>query len=199
MSYRLDLAAPVPDALRATAVERLERAAKRLRDDHVDDPVDAVHGARKDLKKARALLRLARPGMPVKAYRRENRRLRELGRELSGGRDADVMVETADAVAKDLPGRQASALHRRLAARAAESRARAFRTGSRTHSPRRRAAPPRWPVDDADAVTLRQGAERALPPRPQGLRRRRPRSLARAPAPVAQAREGPLVPPSPPS
>src|ERR1044071_1679903 len=115
MGYRLDLTAPVPDAVRATAAERLERAAERLREDHGDDPVGAVHGARKDLKKARALLRLARSGMPAKAYRRENRRLRDLGRELSGGRDADVMVETADAVAGALPGRQASALHRRLA------------------------------------------------------------------------------------
>ena len=92
MSYRLDLTAPVPDTLRATAVERLERAAERLREDHGGDPVGAVHGARKDLKKARALLRLARPGMPAKDYRKENRRLRDLGRELSGGRDADVML-----------------------------------------------------------------------------------------------------------
>ena len=70
MSYRLDLAAPIPDALHATAVERLEKAAARLRDDHAADPVDAVHGARKDLKKARALLRLARPSMPAKATAR---------------------------------------------------------------------------------------------------------------------------------
>lgn len=32
MSYRLDLNDPVPDALRAVAVERLERAAERLAD-----------------------------------------------------------------------------------------------------------------------------------------------------------------------
>ena len=161
MSYRLDLAAPVADALRATAIERLERAADRLREDHGDDPVGAVHGARKDLKKARALLRLARPAMPAKAYRAENRRLRELGRELSGGRDADVMVETADAVAGALPGRQASALHRRLAARAAEVRAAGVPDGladALAEAANRAAA---WPVEDANAATLRQGAAQA--------------------------------------
>ena len=64
MSYRMDLDKPVPDALRAGAVERLERAATRLRTDHDSDPAEAVHGARKDLKKTRALLRLARQGLP---------------------------------------------------------------------------------------------------------------------------------------
>jgi CHAD domain-containing protein len=161
MSYRLDLTAPVSDALRATAAERLERAAERLREHHGDDPVGAVHGARKDLKKARALLRLARPGMPAKAYRTENHRLRDLGRELSGGRDADVMVDTADAVAGALPGRQASALHRRLAARAEETRAGGVPDGladALADAANRAAA---WPVDHADAATLRQGAEHA--------------------------------------
>jgi CHAD domain-containing protein len=161
MSYRLDLTAPVPDALRATALERLERAAERLREDHGDDPVKAVHGARKDLKMARALLRLARPGMPAKAYRAENRRLRDLGLELSGSRDADVMVETADAVAGALPGRHAAALHRRLAAHPEKTRAGGVPDGlaeALSEAVNRAAA---WPVDDADAATLRQGAERA--------------------------------------
>ena len=54
MSYRLDLNEPVADALRAVAVERLERGAERLRTDHESDPAEAVHGARKDLKKTRA-------------------------------------------------------------------------------------------------------------------------------------------------
>jgi CHAD domain-containing protein len=99
--------------------------------------------------------------MPAKAYRAENRRLRDLGRELSGGRDADVMVETADAVAGALPGRQASALHRRLAARAAEARAGGVPDGladALSEAASRAAA---WPVGDAGAVTLRRGAEHA--------------------------------------
>jgi CHAD domain-containing protein len=161
MSYRLDLTAPAPDTLRATAVERLERAAERLREDHGDDPVGAVHGARKDLKKARALLRLARPGMPAKAYRKENRRLRDLGRELSGGRDADVMVETADSVAGALPGRQASALHRRLATRAKEARADGVPDGLADTLAEAASRATGWPLDDADVATLRRGTEHA--------------------------------------
>src|SRR3954463_4871672 len=119
MSYRLDLDEPVPVALRDVATERLERAVRRLREEHTDDPVEAVHGARKDLKKARALLRLARPGMSRDAYRRENRTLRDIGRAMSGGRDADVMVETSDALADRFgQSREFAALHRRLAAHA---------------------------------------------------------------------------------
>jgi CHAD domain-containing protein len=163
MSYRLQLDAPVPDALRATAVERLEKAASRLREDHADDPVDAVHGARKDLKKARALLRLARPGMPKRAYRAENRRLRDLGREMSAGRDADVMVETAAALAGRAEGdkRQLSALRRRLEARARDARAAGIPGGLAERLADAAGAARSWPVEDADARTLVAGCERA--------------------------------------
>jgi CHAD domain-containing protein len=165
MTYRLDLDEPVGEALCAVAVERLERAAKRLRDDHGDDPVAAVHGARKDLKKTRALLRLARPGLPDKVYRRENRALRDVGRAMSGGRDADVMVETADALAErfagDHPKRQFAALHRRLEANA-RGRQDAADLGAladaldaaaqRVHG---------WPLERCDLATLQAGEKRA--------------------------------------
>jgi len=54
----------------------------RLREAHRRNPTDAVHGVRKDPKKTRALLRLARPGLPDEVYRRENDALRDIGREL---------------------------------------------------------------------------------------------------------------------
>jgi CHAD domain-containing protein len=162
MSYRLDLDEPVPCMLRDVAVERLERAARRLREEHSDDPVEAVHGARKDLKKARALLRLARPGMPRDAYRHENRALRDIGRAMSGGRDADVMVETSDAVAERFGhSRELAALRRRLEAhaRGRQHAADVDALGDSLRDAAERAA--RWPFDDCDLATLQAGEKRA--------------------------------------
>jgi CHAD domain-containing protein len=116
MSFRLRLDDPPGEAVRAVAVERLTRASQRVR----DDPVNAVHGARKDLKKTRAALRLVRPCLPRDVYRHENTRLRDIGRGMSGTRDADVMVATVDALAErfvgQLPKGQFTALKRRVAA-----------------------------------------------------------------------------------
>jgi CHAD domain-containing protein len=162
MSYRLDLGEPVPDALRDVATERLERAVRRLREEHGHDPVEAVHGARKDLKKARALLRLARPGMPRDAYRRENRALRDIGRAMSGGRDADVMVETSDGLAKRFGNsREFAALHRRLAAyaRGRQDAADVDALADSLRDAAGRAAS--WPFDDCDLATLQAGEKRA--------------------------------------
>jgi CHAD domain-containing protein len=164
MSYRLDLDAPVADELRAVAVERLERAARRLREEREDDPVEAVHGARKDLKKTRALLRLARPGLPRKAYRRENRALRDLGRAMSGGRDADVMVETSEALGErfgeEHPKRQFAALRRRLAARAQDERAGADLDALAESLDAAAGRFSKGPLDDCDVDALLAGEKR---------------------------------------
>jgi CHAD domain-containing protein len=105
MSYRLDLGAPVPDALRAVLVERLEHALGALRDANADTAAEAVHDARKDIKKARALLRLARPALPEASYDNENAALRDIARSLSAAREADVLAETLELVATRLVGR----------------------------------------------------------------------------------------------
>jgi len=94
MAYRLKLKDGVAKSLRAVARDQLEKAAEVLAEG--DDPVEAVHDARKRLKKSRSALRLARPGMPKDQYRAENVALRDAGRALSGARDADVLVETVE-------------------------------------------------------------------------------------------------------
>jgi CHAD domain-containing protein len=105
MSYRLDLQAPVPDALRAVLVARLEHAHGALRDAAGPDAAaEAVHSARKDIKKARALLRLARSGLSSEAYKNENAALRESARSLSAAREADVLAESFELVAVRLVG-----------------------------------------------------------------------------------------------
>ena len=55
-------------------------------------PDDAhVHRARRELKRARALLRLVRAALPADVYRGANERLRDAGRLLAGARDAAVL------------------------------------------------------------------------------------------------------------
>jgi CHAD domain-containing protein len=168
MSYRLNLDAEVPEAVRAVAVEQLDDALTRLREQRDDDPVEAVHEARKDLKKTRSLLRLVRPDMKGKSYRRENDQLRDIARSLSAARDADVMIETVDKLRERfvgrLPARAFTTLRRRLQAeaRAAREQADGAISGEVLHS--LDAAVARvgaWKLDGCDARTLPRGAQRA--------------------------------------
>jgi CHAD domain-containing protein len=128
MSYRLDLDVPVPDALRTVLVNRLEHAHAALRDAGTDgaDAAEAVHDARKDIKKARALLRLARPDLRKAGYAEENATLRDIARSLSATREADVLTETLATVAEHLAGRvgelELDALRVRVAELAATAR-----------------------------------------------------------------------------
>ena len=168
MPYRLDLAADPADALRAAVREQLDDAVRRLRDDRGGDPAEAVHEARKDLKKARSLLRLARPGLPDDVYRRENGALRATGRSLSGARDADVLVKTVadlgERYAGQLPEAQFAALGAGLAAAAAEARAKEGDDAAADAVATLDAVAARvgdWPLERCDHDTLVHGATRA--------------------------------------
>jgi CHAD domain-containing protein len=87
------------DGVRRVAHGRAEDAVKLLREEEAD-PVEAVHEARKDLKKLRATLKLVRPVLGDDTYRRENGRFRDVGRALSDVRDAQVRAQTVDALAE---------------------------------------------------------------------------------------------------
>ncbi|HLH13663.1 MAG TPA: CHAD domain-containing protein, partial [Solirubrobacteraceae bacterium] len=63
----------------------------------------AVHETRKAIKRLRALLRLLRSELGERAYERETATLRQVAHELSGARDAAVMVATLDALAERHP------------------------------------------------------------------------------------------------
>ena len=98
MSYGLTFQETPADAVERVRREQLGAAAESLRDG--DDPIEAIHDARKRIKKTRALLRLARPGLEKAEYRRRNRALRDTGRGMSANRDADVLVELAELLAE---------------------------------------------------------------------------------------------------
>jgi CHAD domain-containing protein len=86
--------------LTRVATERAEKALERLRESSAGEAADAVHGARKDMKKLRTVLRLLRDELGSKIYKVENARFRDAARALSETRDAEVKLETLDALAE---------------------------------------------------------------------------------------------------
>jgi CHAD domain-containing protein len=96
-SYALRRDEELGAGLKRIAAGRVESALERLRGE--EDRAKAIHGARKDLKKLRTVLRLARGELPKDLYRDEMRRYRNAGRALSASRDATVKLKTLDRLA----------------------------------------------------------------------------------------------------
>lgn len=99
-TYRLLEDEDAAAGMRRVILGRLEKATERLREagDAGDAHAEAIHGARKDLKKARAALRLIREELGEKTFKQENRALRDAARLLSASRDAEVKLATLDAL-----------------------------------------------------------------------------------------------------
>jgi hypothetical protein len=96
--YRLRRGEEPASEVKRVACGRMESALEHLRVQSPKDPAPAIHEARKDLKKVRSLLRLVRDEIGDDLYRRENSRFRRAGRLLSGPRDAQVKLETLEAL-----------------------------------------------------------------------------------------------------
>src|SRR6478609_6320449 len=103
MSYALSFDESPAEAVERVRREQLQAAAEGLQEDPTDP--EAIHDARKRIKKTRALLRLARPVMKRKAFRARNHALRDAGRALSAARDAEVLAQTVNDLADRYPGR----------------------------------------------------------------------------------------------
>jgi CHAD domain-containing protein len=96
-AYRLAADEAPSEGMRRIALGRAESALERLREAELaDDPAVAIHGARKDLKKLRAVARLLRRELGDDLYRAENQLYRDAGRRLSPTRDAEVKLETLE-------------------------------------------------------------------------------------------------------
>lgn len=97
-------------------MEQLDRIGRSLAGHK--DPASDVHNARKGLKRLRALLRLVRPAIAEPQFRRENLRLRDISRRLSGTREVHVMRQSLETL-RGVPG--AGLVQRRRALDALEA------------------------------------------------------------------------------
>jgi CHAD domain-containing protein len=93
--YHLKQGESVPDEVRRIVREELQSAAQQLSGHEPGKRDEAIHEARKSVKKIRAILRLVRPDLG-ELYPIENARLRDLGQKLSEFRDAAAILETFD-------------------------------------------------------------------------------------------------------
>ena len=87
MAFYFKRKEPVRKAIRRLAKERIEKALECLRD---HGRAEAVHCTRKEIKKVRAVLRLARKNISNKAHRRQTDLLMDAAEQLSATRDAYV-------------------------------------------------------------------------------------------------------------
>ena len=119
MPFELNPKETFAESVTRLARQRLDRVLAVLPTDGTDGG-EAVHTARKDLKKLRALLRLARAGLGEEVFARENTDLRDAGRALSAVRDAQVLVTAFDGLRGEAFGRVApetsAAIRRQLLA-----------------------------------------------------------------------------------
>jgi CHAD domain-containing protein len=103
MAYRLRRLEKVGVGIRRGGLRRvgraeIEGAVEVLRGG--GDRDEAIHEARKGMKRIRAVLRLVRDGLGER-YRLENARYRDLGRKLSGLRDAGALLEAFAAIEEE--------------------------------------------------------------------------------------------------
>lgn len=95
-AYRLLDGEPVAAGIKRIVRARIDDALTELGGETGGDHAEAVHEARKDMKKIRSAIRLVRDELGDEIYNRENTHYRDVGRTLSGFRDAEVKVETLD-------------------------------------------------------------------------------------------------------
>lgn len=126
MSYQFEADESVREAIRRCAREQLDCAVNELSANGGELSADALHAARKAIKKQRSLLRLTWGAMPSEQRRQEIRALRNTARRLSDARDADVIAQTldhlSDRFAGQLPHGSFQAIGRLLADRGRRAR-----------------------------------------------------------------------------
>jgi CHAD domain-containing protein len=96
MAFELKPGQALGKNLARIASKQVQKALEQLGERSASAADESVHVARKCFKKVRALLRLVRPHLGEKAFRRANTCLRDAGRPLTEVRDAKILIETFD-------------------------------------------------------------------------------------------------------
>jgi CHAD domain-containing protein len=168
-AYKLARTEFVPDGMRRIARGQLDDGIEELAGQPNRKLDEAVHETRKRLKRLRASLRLSRAAIGDGTYRRENTAFREMGRRLSGPRDAMVLIETLDGLTdrfgEELPAEAMGALrdelqqsHKRALAKLRRSKATIEAVRGELEEARTRSAA--WTYDSDGFDALRPGLER---------------------------------------
>jgi len=123
MAYRLDARQSARTSVLAAIHGQLEGAIESLSVTDPDERPAATHDARKRLKKSRSALRMVRGSVGKATARRLNDELRAIAATLSDRRDADVLVETVDALHERSPGQVPAATFAALRDRLAQQAA----------------------------------------------------------------------------
>jgi CHAD domain-containing protein len=119
MAYHFKRGETVSESVRRIACEQLKSAARELRRPSIHVRDEAIHDARKRVKKVRSLLRLVEPRLGGEC-RDERRTLGKIGRSLSELRDYEALLEIFDTLKKNYPvdmkGPKVAAVRRHLVA-----------------------------------------------------------------------------------
>ncbi len=167
MPYRLRAKESVPDGIKRVVSEEIDSAGALLRERSPKQRDEAVHEARKSVKKIRGVLRIVRPELG-KTFKEENSRFGEVGRRLSRLRDAAALLEVFDQIVNKygvtFDGKGASAIRLGLEKLKDEIEARlnvsqtAERAAGALHSARSRIG--KWPLAGDGFSILSAGLER---------------------------------------
>jgi CHAD domain-containing protein len=174
--YKLKEGEAVPKGIARIARGRIDHALDELEGRTDSTPEEAVHEARKDMKKLRAVVRLVRADIGDDVYRRENACFRDAGQELSGVRDADVMLATLSKLEREVPAdaegdlRQALEAHKLRTAAGTRGQA-AVQVAEILTTARRRIG--RWPLDEDGFDAVAGGLERIYRRGRKGFRKAR--------------------------
>ncbi len=95
MAYRLKKGESIPEGVRRIVHEEIDSALGELKHSSGARRDDAIHEARKSIKKIRGVIRLVQRELG-RVYRSANTRLGEVGRKLSEIRDATAIIEVFD-------------------------------------------------------------------------------------------------------
>lgn len=159
--YRFKRREPLPEAIARVARGRIDDAIDELSGTTDSSPEEAVHNARKDMKKLRALLRLVRGELGKSVYQRENACFRDAAAALAGARDADVMLVTVEKLELDEevsgPLRQALEAHRLRTSGGGREQAAAEAVEMLSEA---RARIVDWPLEDDSFAAIEPGLRR---------------------------------------
>jgi CHAD domain-containing protein len=102
MSAELDRSHANAHGVRRVLCDEIDEAIRLLQAPRITDR--DIHCARRTLKKARATLRLIRSAIPERVFDRENASLRDVARPLSAARDARVLLDSLNRLARRYGG-----------------------------------------------------------------------------------------------